>query len=98
MNLNSPVAAESSSIAVPVSTLMTGLLMAVVVSTILVRARCFASCCRYHMTPLLYACDSHHREVASILISAKADVNKQDIRGWTVREGDRERAGEGERE
>ena len=39
---------------------------------------------RYRMTPLLYACQSCHIGVVEYLISVKANVNAQDVRGWSV--------------
>lgn len=39
---------------------------------------------RHHMTALLYACQTGQADVAELLMSAKADVNTKDVRGWTV--------------
>ena len=39
---------------------------------------------RHHMTPLLYACQACQTGLAELLVSADADVNVKDVRGWTV--------------
>ena len=39
---------------------------------------------RHHMTPLLYACQDGQTGLAELLVSAEADVNAKDVRGWTV--------------
>lgn len=39
---------------------------------------------RYHMTPLLYASQTGSTALAQLLISANADVNAKEVRGWTV--------------
>ena len=46
---------------------------------------------RYCMSALMYACQRGRDKLVSYLVSAGADVNKQDCRGWTVSDGERGR-------
>ena len=39
------------------------------------------------MTALLYTCQTGQVDVAELLVSAKADVNVKDVRGWAVSVG-----------
>lgn len=39
---------------------------------------------RHRMTPLMYACQFGHIDLARTLLSFDAGVNKQDSQGWTV--------------
>ena len=36
------------------------------------------------MYPLMYACQHGHFKLVELLLSKHADMNQQDIRGWTV--------------
>ncbi len=40
--------------------------------------------CRHYMSPLMYACQLGHTAIAEVLVSSSADINCQDVRGWTV--------------
>ena len=39
---------------------------------------------RHGMNAVLHACQSGHNRVVDTLISKEADINKQDINGWSV--------------
>ena len=45
---------------------------------------------RHCMCALMYACQRGREKLAAMLVSAGAEVNKQDSRGWTASEGGRE--------
>ncbi len=47
-------------------------------------ARLFMHAHRHQMSPLLYASQNGHLPLVELLLSAEADIHKQDSREWTV--------------
>ena len=41
-------------------------------------------CCRFHMSPLMYAAREGRVKVVKRLIELQVDIDKQDTRGYTV--------------